>query len=214
MTSKIQDQSFHLAWNSRGTVTLIRSEAWTLLLAVCGAAPVQLHWHQAHCKDVTLGPCKQGTSWCVKKSMSSLPDLQDMMKQRASQPSQRYIPGCQKQRLMETNNLDGCWGTWGDVLRQVTGPMPGPMELQQENTVVWPEDVATEATSATSVLQLGSNPGCGLMGCWPMSHAGIWWCMHFSSVLWPWETCPPPDIWLKSALRISNYFWSQIQTFY
>ena len=67
MTSKIQDQSFHLAWNSGGTVTLSRTEAWALLLAAHGTASVQLQQHQAHWKDTTPGQCKQRTSWHVKK---------------------------------------------------------------------------------------------------------------------------------------------------
>lgn len=48
---------------------------------------------------------------------------------------------------------------------------------------------------------------------WLMSHAGIWQCLQFCSVLQPAQVCPPPDIWLKLILRISSYFWSQIQAF-
>lgn len=48
---------------------------------------------------------------------------------------------------------------------------------------------------------------------WLMSHAGIWQFLHFCSVLQPPRVCPPPDIWLKLILRISSYFWSQIQAF-
>ena len=144
--------------------------------------------------------------------MTCLPEPQDMTKQCSAQTTQRYFPGCQKQRLMETNYLEGCWGTW-DVLTQVTGPVLRPPVVQRANTGVWPEDLATEVTSATSVLQLGSSPSCSPVGCCPMSHTGIWQRAHGCSASRPQEICPPPDIWPKLVLRIPNYFWSQFRLF-
>lgn len=91
---------------------------------------------------------------CKQVFMCCLPDLQDTVKQCSAENSQRFFLGCQKQRLVKTSYLDGCWGTWREVLTQVTGPMLGPPVVQQVNTEVWLEDLATEALSATSALQL------------------------------------------------------------
>lgn len=70
----------------------------------------------------------------------------------------------------------------------------------QSNVLLW-----------VSHQRKGLTERCSL--CWLMSQAGIWQRLHFCSVLQPPKVCPPPDIWLKLILRISSYFWSQIQAF-
>lgn len=46
----------------------------------------------------------------------------------------------------------------------VTGPMLGPPMVQEASTDVHLKNLATEAMNATSVLQLGSSPGCSPEG--------------------------------------------------
>lgn len=136
--------------------------------------------------------------------MSHLPDLQDM--QCSAQTCQRYIPGCQKQRLMEKTYLDSYWGMPEDVFTSVTGPMFGPPMVQEASKEVWLENLATEAMNATSVLQLGSSPGCSPAGHWPMSHTGIWQAHELLLSAGALGDLSSSRRLVEVILRISNYF--------
>lgn len=121
--------------------------------------------------DATPG-CKQRRSWHIRKHSYPI--------------SQTYRTCNALLKLTKDTSLGGRnEGSWRKhILTAIeecqkmhshcTGPMPGPPVVQEVSTDVWLENLAPEAVNVTSVLQLGSSPGCSPAGHWPKSHAGIW----------------------------------------
>lgn len=132
--------------------------------------------------------------------MSRLPVLWDMMKQCSSQTKDTPLDVRSK-------------GSWRQIILWLL------RNVRYAHTGYRPKAWASSGAASEhrdltdSVFHLGSSPGCSPMGHWLMLYTGIWQHVHLCSALQPQETCPPPDIWLKLVLRISKYFWSQIQAF-
>lgn len=60
--------------------------------------------------------------------------------------------------------------------------------------------------NATSVLQLGSSPGCSPAGHWPMSHTGIWQAHELLLSAGALGDLSSSRRLVEVILRISNYF--------
>lgn len=58
----------------------------------------------------------------------------------------------------------------------------------------------------TSVLQLGSSPGCSPVGHWPMAHTGIWQAHALLLSTGALGDLSPCGRLVEIILRISNYF--------
>lgn len=104
------------------------------------------------------------------------------------------------------NTRRSYWGMPEDVFTLITGPMLVPPVVQEVSTDIWLENLATEAINVTSVLQLGSSPGCSPEGHWPMSHTRIWQAHALLLSRGALGDLFSSAHLVEVILRISNYF--------